>query len=109
MRGALSRAAAGPLQGRESLQVKVTTAFGLRRRRVSRSVKGMAWQSITTAARRARVLICDELGRVQIGRSAGLRWYDDCGQLLTALPLWWMPLPESQKKAPEPANRPSRK
>jgi hypothetical protein len=69
----------------------------------------MDWQPITTALPRSRVLICDELGRVQIGRLTGLRWYDDCGHLLTALPLWWMPLPESPKKAPEPAKRPARK
>jgi hypothetical protein len=40
----------------------------------------MDWQPIKTAPPRARVLICDDAERVQIGRSTGLRWFDDAGQ-----------------------------
>jgi hypothetical protein len=44
------------------------------------------------------VLICDESRRVQIGRIAGLRWYDDAGHFLSVVPLWWMPLPEGPEE-----------
>jgi hypothetical protein len=37
------------------------------------------------------VLICDNARRVQVGRAAGLRWYDDAGHLLSVVPLWWIP------------------
>src|SRR5829696_9783560 len=37
----------------------------------------MDWQPIKTAPPRARVLICDYAERIQIGRSTGLRWFDD--------------------------------
>jgi hypothetical protein len=57
----------------------------------------MDWQPMKTAPSRMRVLICDDVGRVQIGRAAGLRWYDDAGHLLAVLLLRWMPLPEGRQ------------
>ena len=54
----------------------------------------MDWQPIKTAPPRTRVLICDDAKRVQIGRAAGLRWFDDVGHLLSVRPLWWMSIPE---------------
>jgi hypothetical protein len=53
----------------------------------------MDWQPVKTAPSQAR-LICDESRRVQIGRMAGLRGYDDAGHLLSVVPPWWMPLPQ---------------
>jgi hypothetical protein len=58
----------------------------------------MDWQPIKSAPPRTRVLICDESRRVQIGRIAGLRWYDDAGHLLSVVPQWWMPLPEGPEE-----------
>jgi hypothetical protein len=63
----------------------------------------VSWQPIKTAPPRARVLICDDAERVQIGKSTGLRWFDDAGSLLAVIPLWWMPLPRPPQIG-EPAN-----
>jgi hypothetical protein len=57
----------------------------------------MDWQPVKTAPSQAR-LICDESRRVQIGRMAGLRGYDDAGHLLSVVPLWRMPLPEGPEE-----------
>ena len=51
--------------------------------RASCALSGHGLAAHKTAPPRTRVLICDEAKRVQIGRAAGLRRFDDAGHLLS--------------------------